>query len=396
MKLYQVVTKDLIRRKRSLLYAALGVLIGVMTVVSVLTITRTGEASIYAQLEKYGPNLTIIPAVNSLDMSMGNLRLGTLTVGENYIPEELIPRIRETADSKIKEALGIEEEGNIAVVAPKLYLNALIKDVSVTVVGIQPEEEWKIKTWWNIHEGQYLSTADQGMMGAIAAERLALTVGGRIKLNEKDVTVTGILEETGSSDDYQLFVPLATLQKAYGKEGLVSVVDIRALCNACPVEVIADSINGAIPGVRAIAVKQVAEAEMGVVERTTRFMFVLAGIALVVGLFGVLNTMMASVHARIKDIGIMRAVGASRRQILSIFLYEAVIVGVIGGILGYVVGTLIALAIAPLILNGAQVTYVPWYSLLAITIAVAIAVTATVYPAFRATRIRVADAFRSL
>jgi len=396
MKLYQMVAKDVVRRKRRVLYAALGVVIGTMTIVGILTIALAGEAKIYNQLEKYGANLTVIPAISNLDVQLGDLSLGTLTVGENYISEEKLPEIRQIADGEIREALDIEDEGDIATLAPKLYVNTEVGGVSVMVVGVDPEEESKIKTWWRIQEGEYLNGAEQALVGAVAAELLELNIGEKIALNGTDITVTGILEETGSNEDYQVFVPLETLQKAFDKEGLVSSIDIRALCNACPVEIIADGINQNIPGVRAVAVKQVAAAEMGMMERMNSFMLALAGITLAVGCFGVVNTMMTSVHERIRDIGIMRAVGASRNQIIKVFIYEAIIIGIAGGIFGYVAGTLLAYAVGPLIFEGTAITYVPQYFPLSLVLAILIAVVATVYPAFRATRIKVADSFRSL
>lgn len=396
MKLYRIVVKDVMRRKRRVSYAALGVVIGTMTVVGILTITLAGEARIYSQLEKYGANLMVIPAISNLDVQLGDLSLGTLTVGENYIPEEKLAEIRQIADGLIREALDIKDEGDIATIAPKLYMNTEVEGISVMVVGVDPQEESKLKTWWRIQEGEYLERTDQALAGAVAAELLELNIGDSITLNGSDVTVTGILEETGSNEDYQVFVPLETLQKAFNKEGLVSSIDIRALCNACPVEIIADGINQSIPGVRAVAVKQVAAAEMGVMERMNKFMLALAGITLAVGCFGVVNTMMTSVHERIKDIGIMRAVGASRNQIIKVFIYEAIIVGIVGGIFGYVAGTLLAYVVGPLIFEGTAITYIPQYLPLSLVLAILIAVIATVYPALSATRIKVADSFRSL
>ena len=396
MKLYQIVAKDVIRRKRRVLYAALGVVIGTMTVVGILTIALAGEAKIYNQMEKYGPNLTIIPAISNLDMKLGDLSMGTLTVGENYISEDKLPQIRQIADAEIREGMGIDDEGYLATIAPKLYMNTTIKDVAVMVVGVNPTEEIKIKTWWRIQKGEYLELADQALVGAVAAELLELNTGDKIALNGSSITISGILEEAGSNDDYQIFIPLVTLQKAFNKEGMVSSIDVRALCNMCPVEMIANDINQNIPGVRAVAVKQVAAAEMGMMEKINKFMLALAGITLAVGLFGVINTMMASVHERIKDIGIMRAVGASRNQIINIFIYEAIIIGIIGGTFGYVAGTLLAYAIGPLIFEGIAITYVSQYFLLSLALAILVAVIATVYPALRAARIKVADSFRSL
>ncbi len=103
MKLYQFVTKDIMRRKRRVLYATLGVVIGTMTVVDILTIAVAGQARITNQLEKYGANLTIIPAISSVDMKLGNLSMGTLSVGENYIQEDKLPQVRQIADGEIKK-----------------------------------------------------------------------------------------------------------------------------------------------------------------------------------------------------------------------------------------------------------------------------------------------------
>lgn len=396
MKLYQMVVKDVIRRKRRVLYATLGVIIGTATVVGILTVARAGQERIYNQLEKYGPNLAVVPAINNLDMKLGDVSLGMVTVGDNYVSEEKLPEIRRIADGEIRKKFNIEDEGNIATIAPSLYVNTKIGNTSVMVVGIDPQEETKIKTWWRVQEGKYFEQDNDALVGAVAAELLNLKVGDVVPLDGTDMTVTGILEETGSNDDYQIFVPIATLQKAADREGLVSSVDIRALCNACPVETIADSINKDIPGVRAVAVKQIAASEMGMMEKMSTFMLTLAGITLALGLFGVVNTMMTSVNERIKDIGIMRAVGASRSQIVKAFIYEATIIGIIGGILGYMLGTVLAYLVGPLIFEGTTVAIVPQYLALALVLAVAVAVIATVYPAYRATQIKVADSFRSL
>ena len=396
MKLYRIVLKDIARRKKRVLFAALGVAIGTMTVVGVLTIALAGQARIYNELEKYGANLAVTPAINNVDTHLGDLSMGTLAVGENYIPQETLPQIRQIADGEIREARGITDPGDIATIAPELYINTTVKGSSVMVVGVEPDAESKIKTWWNVQEGEYLEGTDRALVGAVAAKLLTLNTGDTIDLNGSAVTVTGILVETGSNDDYQIFVPLETLQRAYGKEGLVSSVNIRALCNACPVEIIANAINQNITGVRAIAVKQVAEAEMGIMGRMNRFMWALGGITLVVGLFGVINTMMSSVNERIKDIGIMRAAGASRNQIMRIFIYEAVIIGIMGGIFGYLAGTLLAYIVGPLVFEGIDINFVLQYLPLSLALAILVAAIAAVYPALRATRIRVADAFRSL
>jgi putative ABC transport system permease protein len=396
LKLYRIVLKDLRRRRWRVLYTALGVVIGTMTVVGILTLAQAGEARIYDQLEKYGPNLTVIPATNNIQTTVGSLNLGSITVGENFIPESMLPQLREITDGEIRSALKIEDEEDIATIAPRLYVGANLMGRDAILVGIDPEPERLIRSWWRVAEGEYLSASDEALLGAFAASDLGLAVGDQITSFEGGLRVVGILEETGSADDFQVFIPLATLQSAYQREGLVSAVDIRALCNACPVEIIADAVNQSTPGVRAVAVRQVADAEMALMDRMNRLMLALAGITIAIGLFGVVNTMMTSVHERVMDIGVMRAVGASRGQIMRLFLYESVAIGLLGGSVGYLLGTLLAYIIAPLIFDGTRVVFVGWYFPLALGISVAVSVLAAIYPAYRATRIKIAEAFGSL
>jgi putative ABC transport system permease protein len=396
MRLRHIVLKDAMRRKWRLLYAALGVVIGTMTVVAVLTIARSGEARIVSQLEEYGPNLTVIPALSTVATSAGSISLGTITVGENYISEAALPTLRDVTDGEIRDALGIDDDEEIATIAPRLYVGTTIAGQDAIIVGIDPTAERMIRTWWRVADGIYMEGPDQAVAGAMLAAQLQLAVGDEISLSSGDVTVAGILQATGSSDDFQVFLPLPTVQAAFQKEGLISAVDIRALCNACPVEIIADSINRTISGVQAVAVRQVAEAEMAIMSRMNGFMLALAGITIAIGLFGVVNTMLTSVHERRMDIGIMRAVGASRGQIIRLFVYEGLIVGVIGGTFGYLAGSLLAYAVGPIIFDGTVAEFVPWYLPLSLALAVVVSAVATVYPAVRATRIKIAEAFSSL
>jgi len=396
LKLYQVTAKDTLRRRRRALYTALGVAVGVAAVIAVLTIARAGEEKIYGEMEKYGPNLMIMPAINDMELQLGDLRLGSLAVGDNYISEDRLPEIREIADGAIRSALGLDGDEDIATIAPKLYMNAVIQGTSVMVVGFNPEQEMLIKSWWRMSQGDYPETEYEAILGARASAVLKVQLGDSIMIEGQEVQVVGVLEETGSNDDYQIFIPLETAQRAFDKQGLISSADIRALCSACPVTDIADLVNNSIPGVRAIAVKQIAETEMNLMGKVNSFMLALAGITLVVGSFGVVNTMMSSVYERIKDIGIMKAVGASRRQIIKMFLYESAVVGLVGGIFGYVVGTLLSYVIGPLIFEDLAVSYVLQYLPAAIGLAILVAAIASVYPAYRASKISVADSLRSL
>jgi len=396
MKIHQVVAKDIIRRRKRVLYASTGVIIGIGIVIAVLTVSLAGEMKLNAELEKYGPNLLVMPAVSNLDMSMGDLKIGSLSIGENYIDEGKIPQIRKITDDAISAEFGFEGDEDIAVIAPKLYETASVNGVMVRVVGIEPEEEWLLKGWWVVSDGSYLEEDNDALIGSEAASLLGLEVGDLLDIGGARFVVVGMLDETGSADDYEIFIPLKTAQATFGKDGLVSAVEIRALCNACPVEMIGDSLNIEIAGIRAVAVKQIANAEMGMMKKVHDLMMAFAGVTLLIGSFVVVNTMMSSIHERIQDIGIMKAVGASRRQIIRIFLYEAIVIGLIGGVAGYLLGSLAAYAMGPLLFDGVVISYVGAYFLPSIGLSICVAVISAIYPASRASKIKIADSFRAL
>ena len=395
MTLLSIVGKDLSRRKRRVIPVAFGVAVGIMAVIGTLTIANTGEVRLRAELEKYGPNLSIQPATGSLNMSMGSLDLGAVVVGENYISESVLQDIQHIADEAIRREMGVTDEGAIATVAPRLYIPATLEGSAVTLAGIKPMEERLIRSWWELTEGSHLGDGDEILAGALAAAALNLGTGDVLELEGRQFTIVGTLKESGSNDDYLLFVPLSTIQAVYGSEGRVSTVDVRALCTSCPVEMIADSINGAVPGIHAVAVRQVAQAEMRVQERLRTMMLSLAAVALAVGLFGVANALSAMVTERTKDIGIMRAVGASRAQIVRVLLYEAVVLGLVGGVAGYLGGLALAAIIGPIVFDGMTVMPVAGHLPLAMILAVAVALIAALRPALVAAGTRVADTLRT-
>lgn len=395
MRLSTIVVKDMVRRKRRVLHSILGVSIGITTVIGMLTVANAGEHLLRGELERYGPNLTVVPATARLDVELGGLTMGSVTVGETMIDEAVLPLIQQVADDAIRADMGISDASPIAIVAPRLYLPGTVDGRNVTVVGVLPREEKAIRAWWAFSDGGYLSGPDELVAGAVAARALGLSSGQTITISGHDYTVAGVLDDSGSNDDFLLFVPLPTLQAASGKDGLMSTIDVRALCTGCPVEKIAHALTMDIPGIHAVAVRQVAEAELGMWHGMRSIVLLLASVTLLVGLFGVMNSMSAMVMERRKDIGIMRAVGASRRQIVSMFLYESLVLGLLGGAAGYAVGLLLAIGVGPLMLGGIGVTPVLVYVPLAIGLAAAISMVAALHPALSAARMKVADAVRT-
>jgi putative ABC transport system permease protein len=229
-------------------------------------------------------------------------------------------------------------------------------------------------------------------------ETLKLDVGSNITLGNSSFTVSGFLADTGSADDYSIYMPLHTAQTLLGAEGKISEADIGALCNTCPVEKIAEQIMAAVPDVKAVPIKQAVETRMQAVQQTANFSLLLALIILVVGIAGIMNTMLASVHERIKEIGVFMSLGADNSHLYRMFLSESVILGLIGGALGAVIGVLASILAGPLLINTAvSLAELPFFVIpLAIGLSVGASVAASLYPTWRASKIDPVKALKAV
>ncbi len=234
---------------------------------------------------------------------------------------------------------------------------AELGDSSVVIMGVDPEKEKTLKPWWKIQGGHWMGAETpektEVMVGSdIAGPLGGLKEGSRITLsqgdNSIDAQVAGVIESTGGNEDgYIILPPLATSQQLLSKEGKVSSLEVRALCNDCPVEEISRQIEEVFPGLEARSMSQIVETEMAVVEHTESSAMAVSIITLLVSTLTVASTMLASVNEKLKEIGIMRAVGASNRQVVSMLLFEGAIIGIIGGTIGFAIGTAASAIAAP-------------------------------------------------
>nr|VFJ45070.1 MAG: FtsX-like permease family protein [Candidatus Kentron sp. DK]VFJ52635.1 MAG: FtsX-like permease family protein [Candidatus Kentron sp. DK] len=119
---------------------------------------------------------------------------------------------------------------------------------------------------------------------------------------------------------------------------------------------------------------------------------VIASISLLVGGIGIMNVMLASVSERQREIGIRRAIGANRRQILIRFLAEALMLTLVGGLLGLVIGVVIVIVIG--VYSGLDIAIVPWSLLLSLFMASLVCILSGSYPAMTASRLNPIEALR--
>ncbi|MCW4049589.1 MAG: ABC transporter permease [Candidatus Bathyarchaeota archaeon] len=382
MRATTLVLKNISRRKGRSILNSIGLILAIAVIVATFTISSSMETHIGEEVEKYGPNIVVTPDTQSISIPYGNVMVGRSTLQENHL-------------TKLSE---IENAENIRTISPKLFGTAMVEGENVLLVGLNADSEVYLKVWWEVTGELPVEDSNEAMMGSEIMSALDLSIGSTVTINDSEFKVVAALNETGSNDDYTVFLPLHVAQGLLGMDGEISLVDIGALCSTCPVEVIAEQITDAIPDVRATPVKQAVETRIKMVEQAANFSLMLASVVMVAGCAGIMNTMVSSVHQRRREIGVFMSLGADNTYIYKIFLFEAVILGLVGGVLGSALGVLSSMIMGPLVLSTPIIIQdIPVFSIpLSIAISVVACLVASLYPTWRATKIDPVSALKAI
>jgi putative ABC transport system permease protein len=189
-------------------------------------------------------------------------------------------------------------------------------------------------------KGRSLQPGDTrvAMLGRVLALNLNKTVGDTVNISEEPFKVVGIFESDSLFENGGLIVPQTELQRRMGREGSLSgFVVVGDAADRQSVEELGKKIEAAVHGVAAVPARDYIQGDIQI--RLVRAMaWATSIIALLLGSLGVLNTMMMSVFERTSEIGVLRALGWRRTQVLSLILGEAMTLGVVGSILGALLG----------------------------------------------------------
>ena len=325
MTLKNISFKNLIRRKGKVSFVLAGLIIGVSTVVGIISFVEAMTSDINHKLEKYGANILIVPRTENLTLSYGGLSIGGVSFEMEEIREEDLALV-----GSIKNAR------NIAALGPLVLGVVNVNSKKVLLAGVDFTASEILKPWWQL---QGKAPGDNGVvLGAEAAQFLNLKTGDRFKIKDRDFVVSGILQPTGSQDDQLAFARLTTAQSIFGKAGRVSMAEVAALCKDCPIEEMVRQISDALPRAKVMAIQQVVKGRMETLDHFKKFSFGISGVILLIGSLMVLVTMMGSVRERTEEIGIFRAIGFRKRHVMKIIFLEAVIVSGLAGIMGYLLG----------------------------------------------------------
>ncbi|MGB8428071.1 MAG: FtsX-like permease family protein [Desulfobacterales bacterium] len=385
MTLKHIAIRNLLRRKGKAAFVLAGLSIGIATVVAVIGFVEAMTGDINHKLEKYGANILIVPRAETLPLAYGGLALG----GVSFEMEE----IRETDLARV---MSIKNYRNIAALGPLVLGVVNIDTHRVLISGIDFNTARILKPWWVVAGD--LPTDDGILAGAEAARVLNLQTGGPVTVKGRQLQVSGVLRPTGSQDDQLLFTTMATAQAVLGKSGRVSMAEVAALCQNCPIDDMVQQISDVLPGAKVMAIQQVVKGRMETLAQFRKFSYGVSGVVILIGALVVLVTMMGSVRERTGEIGIFRAIGFRKSHVMRIVFLEAGIVSLLAGLIGYAAGFAAASAGLRLFIDDRMVhlNVSPGLAAFSFGLALAVGLAASAYPALMAARMDPNDALRAL
>ncbi|WP_457552508.1 ABC transporter permease [Desulfobacula sp.] len=386
MKLHNISFGNIKRRKGKMLFLVLGLVIGISTIVTLLSITQSMTKNIEARLNQFGANIIMVPKTENLSLNYGGIDVG----GVSY-------EIQEFEQTKLADIKTIKNHKNLSIIAPKVLGPVQVLDKNVLLMGVVFEQELSLKTWWHKSGGAFPEKEDEVILGSQVATLFGFKIGDTIDLSGMPFKVSTILNPTGASEDDAIIASLNAAQKLLGKQGKISMVEISAFCQGCPISEMTLQIAEKFPNAKVTAMKQAVMAKMQSIDMFKSFSLGVSIIVILIGSLLVLVTMMGSVNERTREIGIFRAIGFRRGHVMQIILLEALLLGVIGGILGFGIGNLIAWGIIPVVIKDGVFAGINLnLGLVSILMAVALSLLASLYPAFKASNLDPSEALRAL
>jgi len=368
-----------------MIFLVLGLVIGVATVVALLSVTESMSKGIEERLNQFGANIVMVPKKENLSLSYGGIHIGGVSTNVSELDEATISNIRKIKNNK-----------NLGTISPKVLGRVKVKGKDVLLMGVHFEEELSLKSWW-VYDGSTPKVANEVILGSEVASMFALTAGDVFDINNRPFKVVAVLKATGSSDDNVIVANLREAQRLLGKEGKISMVEIAAFCNGCPITEITLQIAEKFPGAKVTALKQVVMSKMQSIEMFKSFSLGISALIIFIGGLLVFVTMMGSVNERTREIGIFRSIGFRKGHVMQIILLEAMLIGIIGGIIGFFGGNGAALAIIPLAVEkGSYAGMNMQIGLISLLLSVSLSLIASLYPSHRASNLDPSNALRAL
>jgi putative ABC transport system permease protein len=392
LTLFQVAVRSLLRKRTRSLLTVLGISMAAWVLVSLFGFNRGYEASLNKDIDNLGFQMLVIAKGCPYEAATLMLKGGT---GLKYLKEDIAAAV----------AAEPEVEGTTPMLMQVVFdPNKGESGGFAAYLGVDPASYPKLKGALKFKAGGWFrdSGAAEAVFGYEAAELEQREVGDIYLIPEKEVEVkvVGILERTGTQDDGTIFLPLRTVQKAFGIANELTGIGIKVRQDVDIAKF--EEKMYRLPDVQVVSLAQVKNTILALVGTARVLVFSIALIAILIAMMGVVNTVLMSVMERRREIGILKSMGALGGDIFKLVWLETLALCVAGGL----IGSLLALLTAKLtdVLVRGLLPYAPSGGLVRIdlplvltTLAVVtlIGLLSGVYPSWKAGRLRPLDAIRS-
>lgn len=364
--------------------AVLGILIGVVTIATIGIIGNSLVLSVSDSLSSVGDTIVVSPSTGA-NMGMGG------GVTNEKITDRQLEQIRRAVTPNM--AIPIYYGGDRMTIGSETTAGV--------VYGISPDD---IPDLLEVDEGTFLRGSSGCMVGRRFADEHHLKVGSRIAVGDKgSLRVAGILKERGMgfdiNPDYGIVVSDSWYSQAYDRSDfdqvIVKVRDINTIEEVS--QSIDKSLNRREDVVNVLETKKVLETILTAFSSISMFVTAIGGISLIVAGVSIFNIMMMSVTERIREIGIMRSIGTQKRDVLKMFLYEALILGLVGSIIGGILAFVAGYAVSSLLLNSTKYIFLPSslvQVLYGMVFGIATSLICGIYPAWKGSNLNPIEALR--
>jgi putative ABC transport system permease protein len=400
----RVALKALTAHKMRSVLTMLGVVIGVAAVIALVAVGNGAQAQVVSQFESLGSNLLTVSPMVSFGFSREGLQESSASLSN--------------ADVEAIQGLATA----VAKVAPQYNSNATVTQgvntTNLTINGVTADYA-EVRNW-DVARGRFLNDEDNAnlamvvVLGQTAVEdlfgsSLVNPVGQTVRINRQNYQVVGVLESKGESgfgnQDSVAMIPMRTAQLKLGGAGTQTISQINLqVASAAEMDLAQAQVTAILRTRRGLSASQTADFTVQnqadivstISETTGTFTTLLgsiAAISLLVGGIGIMNIMLVSVTERTREVGLRKAVGAKRGDILLQFLAEAIVLSVLGGLIGVALGIGGAQLITPL-LGYSQALVTPQSVALALAVSLGIGIFFGLYPANRAAALNPIDALR--
>jgi len=380
----------------------LGIVIGIGSVIAMVSIGQGAQSSIESSIQSIGSNLLMVmpgaPRTGGGGVNAGRGSVQTLTIEDANAIQKDISMIKAIAPD----------------VSQRSQVKAKAKNTNTQIIGTTPAYQ-SVRSI-DVAEGAFFNESQVKSLAKVAV--LAPTtrddlfgvgvnpIGQKITIKQVDFKVIGVTKSKGGTgfgnQDDMIFIPITVAQNYLSGNSYVSTISIQAQ-DQSSLSTVQQLVNNLLMTRHKISKPELVDFQIlnqadivatasSVTGVFTMLLAAIAGISLIVGGIGIMNMMLTTVTERTREIGLRKAIGAKRDDISNQFLAESVMMTFIGGLIGVGVGWLASLAVTKF--AGITTTVSTSSILLAFGVSAAIGIIFGYYPARRAAKLNPIEALR--